>query len=156
MTGMNRFEIASGHDENFGILLKRISAIRAGAVLAGDPRDEAIMDTLPKINDATIWEEEVPLKAFIQMLTAWSVQPSNIPTGEYEIQKVRILYGEKETLNLKIPAYAHVKQSEEFLKAGTYPMRPFYFNIYQKHPTIPDPITFHCQRIGEYTMSNCV
>jgi len=155
MTSMNRFEIASGDDEKLGVLLKRISAIRAGVPLPGDPRDAAITNTLPKIKDATAWYEEVSLKDFVGMLTAWGVQPSKIPDGEFEIKTVRVLYGEKQTLNVKIPAHEHIRQSEEFLNTGRYPMRPFYFRIYQKHPDIDDPMTFHCERIGEYTMSNC-
>ncbi|WP_420405390.1 hypothetical protein [Nisaea sp.] len=168
-TPMNRFELLAGSEERFGELVKRIAYLREHPIQIPpqDPKDvdkpeykkDAIIQTsLANLNNKNVWVDEISLKSFKSILKEWGIQAKPDPTGKFKVNTVRIAYGDPNSLTFKVPSLAHVEQSEEFLSDGKkYPMPDFYDQIY--HPctaNIPNIIRFHCQRIGEYTMSNCI
>lgn len=168
-TPMNRFELLSGQELVFGELVKRIAYLREHPIQIPpkDPeeakteeykRDAIIQTSLANLNNKKVWVDEISLDSFKAILKVWGIQKKADPTGDFKVNIVRFAYGDPHSLTIKIPSLAHVDQSEDFLNSGAkYPMPEFYDDIYKPcKATITDVPAFHCRRIGEYTMSNCI
>jgi hypothetical protein len=63
----------------------------------------------------------------------------------------------KETLFIRLPPKELVEDSEQTLQTQPYTLPPFYKRIFGGNdPVVDDKLRLHAERIGDYTMSNCL
>lgn len=76
------------------------------------------------------------------------------------ITGLQVVQMNTETLLIRLPPKEGIKDSEARLAAGaTYMLPPFYKRVFEgQDPTIPDAdrLKFHAERIGDYTIGNCM
>ena len=79
----------------------------------------------------------------------------------YRKNPVRFAQADENTVLIRLPPAELVKDSEQILKveSNAYQLPPFYKRIFQNvNPVIPvaDRLKVHNERIGDYSMSNCM
>lgn len=76
------------------------------------------------------------------------------------IKAVQFVQANLETLLIRLPPGDAIRDSEEQFEYGTsYFLPAFYSRVFGNHqPYIPDAdkLKFHAERIGDYTISNCM
>jgi hypothetical protein len=78
-----------------------------------------------------------------------------------EYTNVVIVQGNAQTVVMRLPPKDMLQASEDDLLNGpTYPIRAFYSALYGGAPTMPTDaagiMELHANRIGEYTLNNCM
>jgi hypothetical protein len=76
------------------------------------------------------------------------------------IQHLQVVVGRSDTLLLRLPPPDLVKASEQRLATEDYSLPGFYNEHYDGQAPTPLPdkaarLTFHAQRIGDYSIANC-
>ena len=79
----------------------------------------------------------------------------------YHKNPVKFAQADENTVLIRLPPAELVKESEQILKVESngYRLPPFYKRIFQNvNPVIPvaDRLKVHNERIGDYSMSNCM
>lgn len=76
------------------------------------------------------------------------------------IKAVQFVQANLETLLIRLPPGEAIRDSEkQFEYGGSYFLPAFYSRVFGGHPPyIPDAdkLKFHAERIGDYTISNCM
>lgn len=95
---------------------------------------------------------------FKTRVAAAGVEISEMPT---QYKNVIIVQGNVETMVMRLPPKDTLQGSEDDLLNGTvYPFRSFYAELYGGPPHSPtdrgDIMQLHANRIGEYTLNNCM
>jgi hypothetical protein len=63
----------------------------------------------------------------------------------------------EEVLLLRLPPKKLIEESEEALKTEPYSLPDFYVTIFGgNQPVVANKLLLHAQRIGDYTMANCL
>jgi hypothetical protein len=87
-----------------------------------------------------------------------SVWISNFPD---EYKHVVIVQGSEDTMVMRLPPKVMLQKSEDdLLNSAAYAMRPFYWALFGAAPDMPTDqagiMELHANRIGEYTLNNCM
>jgi hypothetical protein len=107
------------------------------------------------LNDGRSYPHPATLAEFeVQCLAAGVALATPLPS---HIKSIMIIQASKEVLLIKLPPKEMVKDSEEVLKTESYTLAPFYKAVFGGNdPVIQDKLKFHAERIGDYTLSNCL
>lgn len=109
-----------------------------------------------RLGDGNDYPIPTSLEQFKQQLTAAQVG-ATIPE---RVKAVQFVQANGETLLIRLPPKEGVENSERELEAGgNYLLPPFYRRIFGgADPVVADgdKLKFHAERIGDYTISNCM
>ncbi len=106
---------------------------------------------------------------FVQLMEALKIDDAQIPAS---VKRIIIVQADEETWIFRLPPKVHLQESEEELKVADYSVPSFYDELYSppkpggaykdpsvnRYPIPPGPERFrlHANRIGEYTLNNCM
>jgi hypothetical protein len=98
------------------------------------------------------------VEQFTKRVAEGGVTITNMPS---QYKHVIIVQGQGETMVMRLPPKETLQGSEDDLLNGTtYALRPFYWALFGGTPNMPtdpaDIMELHANRIGEYTLNNCV
>jgi hypothetical protein len=98
------------------------------------------------------------VKEFTSRVAAAGVSITNMPP---QYTNVIIVQGNVETMVMRLPPKDTLQGSEDdLLNETVYPFRPFYATLYGGPPHPPTDqagiMELHANRIGEYTLNNCM
>jgi hypothetical protein len=98
------------------------------------------------------------IEDFTNRVTVAGVSITNMPE---QYKHVMIVQGDRETMVMRLPPMDTLQGSEDDLLNGSvYTLRPFYWSLFGTAPKMPKGDTaimeLHANRIGEYTLNNCV
>ena len=85
----------------------------------------------------------------------------SVTTMPPQYKNVIIVQGNVDTMVMRLPPKDTLQGSEDDLLNGTvYSFRSFYTDLYQSDPRLPKDqagiMQLHANRIGEYTLNNCM
>jgi len=106
---------------------------------------------------------------FIKLMEALNIEDADIPAS---VKTVIIVQADEETWIFRLPPKVHLEESEDALKTSDYAIPPFYDELYSPPkkkgaykepavhrypiPMVPERFKLHANRIGEYTLNNCM
>jgi hypothetical protein len=117
-------------------------------------------------NGHTYLPKPKTIEAFCDMLVKAEVTTAAackawLDSFEGSMKSIRFVQSTEATLVIRLPMARMVKESEEALKNGWYYKIPgFYskdfFGGAPEKPDMTDPSRLHAERIGDYTIAQCV
>jgi Animal haem peroxidase len=98
------------------------------------------------------------IEEFSTRVVAAGVSITNMPA---QYTNVVVVQGNHQTMVLRLPPKDTLQGSEDDLLNGTtYSLAPFYWSLFAGGPTLPTTqsgiMLLHANRIGEYTLNNCM
>lgn len=100
---------------------------------------------------------------FVDALQAAGIHDTVLPSA---VRNIVIIQGNESTMVIRLPPRAHLQQSERDLRTDVYAIPEFYNALYtqedgpERNPIMPsrypEKMQLHSNRVGEYTLNNCM